>query len=125
MNRNNSGLIPTADKILVEPLKIEEKTSGGIVLATGSLQREKMAQIVGTVIAMGTTAKECPEMEGIEVGDIVLYARYCGVELPVDGITYTIMRARDVIGKTTRSPDSVLRGAQSSAEVFGHNQIAA
>ena len=124
MSRNNSGLIPTADKILVEPLKIEEKTVGGIVLATDSLRRERMAQIVGTVLAMGSTAKECPEMDGIEVGDIVLYARYCGAQLPIDGIEYTIMRARDVLGKTTRSPDSVLRGAQSSSEVFGINQAA-
>ena len=125
MTTNNSGLIPTADKILVEPLKVEEKTAGGIVLATGSLQREQLAQIVGTVLDMGATAKHCPEMEGIEVGDIILYARYAGERIPFDGITYTIMRARDVIGKTTRSPDSVLRGASSSGEVFGTNQIAA
>jgi len=119
--RNNSGLIPTADKILIEPLKVEETTRGGIVLATSSLDKEQLAQTIGTLLSMGETAKLCPEMEGIEVGDLVLFARYSGAEFPIDGLTYRIMRARDVIGKATKLPDSVIRGAQSSVSTFGVN----
>ena len=118
---NTSGLWPTADKILIEPMKVEETTRGGIVLATSSLDKEQLAQTIGTVIAMGSTARECAEMEGIEIGDYVMFARYSGAEFPIDGLKYRIMRARDVIGKATKLPDSVIRGAQSSVETFGHN----
>ena len=121
--QSGPGLVPTADKILVEPMKVQEQTKGGIVLATASLEKEQLAQTIGTVVAMGSTAKECPELEGIAVGDQVLFARYSGAEFPVNGLSYRIMRARDVIGKATRLPDSVIRGAQSSAEVFGQNSL--
>lgn len=117
------GLIPTADKILVEPMKVKEQTKGGLILATSSLEKEQLAQTIGTVIAMGSTAKECPELEGIAIGDTVLFARYSGAEFPVNGLAYRIMRAQDVIGKATRLPDSVIRGAQSSVEAFGQNPL--
>ena len=118
---SNPGLIPTADKILIEPMKVQEQTKGGLILATASLEKEQLAQTIGTVVAMGSTAKMCPELEGVEIGDQVLFARYSGAEFPIDGLSYRIMRARDVIGKATKIPDSVIRGAQSSVEVFGAN----
>lgn len=124
LNRiNTTGLHPTADKILVEPVRVEEKTSGGIVLPGQSLDKEQLAQTIGTVLAIGKTAKVCPEMAGIGVGDTVLFARYSGAEFPIDGVSYRIMRARDVIGKATKLPDSVIRGALSSVEAFGHNTV--
>ena len=125
MKENESGLTVTADKILVRPDKVEEKSSGGILIASVTKDREEMAQIRGTIIDMGQTAHLCPEMKGIEIGDSVLHARYAGAEFPVNGIRYRILRAVDVLGRADRAPDSVLRGAQSSAEIFGVNQVAA
>ncbi len=122
---NRTGLIPTADKVLVDPVQVEEKTSGGIVLATQSLDKEQLAQTIGTVLAMGNTAHLCPELDGIKVGDTILFARYSGAEFPVNGVSYRIMRAKDVIGKATKLPDSVIRGAMSTVEVFGHNEAVA
>ena len=122
---NESGLLVTADKVLIHPAKVQETTHGGIVLATASLEKEQLAQVIGTVIAMGNTCHLCPEMEGIGLGDVVLFARYSGAIFPVDGVNYQILRARDILGKATRLPDSVLRGAQSSAEVFGMNKAVA
>ena len=122
---NESGLTPTADKILVEPMKVAETTHGGIILANSALDKEQLAQTIGTVLAMGGTARLCPEMEGIEVGDVVLFARYSGAEFPIDGVAYRIMRARDVIGKATRIPDSVIRGAQSALSVYPPNNALA
>ena len=119
----NPGLVPTADKILVEPMQVKEQTKGGIVLATTSVEKEQLAQTIGTVVAMGSTAQLCPEMEGINIGDQVLFARYSGAEFPIDGLAYRIMRARDVIGKATKIPDSVIRGAESSVAVFGQNPL--
>ena len=130
---NNSGLVPTADKILVEPMRVEEKTRGGIVLASQSLDKEQLAQTIGTVIAMGRTCKLTdvggnpliPEVDGINIGDMILFARYSGAEFPIDGVSYRIMKARDVIGKATKLPDSVIRGAQSSVATFGQNDTLA
>ncbi len=119
--QNDTGIEITADKVLVKPLPVEEKTKGGIVLASVTTQREELAQMVGVVLAIGQTCAHCPEMAGIEIGDTIVHAKYAGVELPVDGVKYRVMRAQDVIGKTTRPLDSVLRGARSSAEVFPVN----
>tara|TARA_R110000868_G_scaffold129351_2_gene338064 strand:+ start:960 stop:1406 length:447 start_codon:yes stop_codon:yes gene_type:complete len=122
---NTSGLHPTADKVLIQPVEIQKKSAGGILLADQTTDKEELAQVIGTVIAMGNTCKECPEMDGIAVGDLVLYARYSGAEFPVNGIRYRIARARDIIGKATKLPDSILRGAQSSKSTFGANESAA
>ena len=130
---NESGLQVTADKVLIYPAKVKETSQGGIVLATMTKEREDLAQVVGTVIDMGGTCKLndanghplIPELEGIEVGDTVLFAKYSGTRFPVDGVDYVIMRARDILGKADRLPDSVLRGAQSSAEIFGINKAVA
>lgn len=121
---NNTGLRPTADKILIEPMLVKKK-HGLIELADVSLEKEQLAQTIGTVIAMGETARLCPEMEGISIGDQVLFARYSGAEFQIENLRYRIMRARDVIGMATKIPDSVIRGAQSSIETFGVNTQAA
>ncbi len=118
---NDSGLAVTADKILVSPMKVEEKTSGGIVLPSASQEKEQLAQQLGVVIAMGSLAQAAPEMEGIELGDTVLFPRYRGQDFPVNGTRYWVMRAQDVLGKVTKLPDYVLLGAESTATVFGIN----
>jgi len=118
---NHSGLLPTADRVLIEPAQVKKTSAGGIILADQSVDKEMLAQQIGTVLAMGNTCHLCPELAGINVGDLVLFQRYSGCKFPVDGKDYWIMKARDVIGKATRMPDSIIRGAQSSAEVFGVN----
>lgn len=130
---NESGLTVTADKVLVRPHKVEEKSVGGIVIPAMTTQREELAQITGVVLAMGQTCKLTdanghaliPEVEGIEVGDTVLYARYAGDEFPIGGVKYRIMRAAQIVAKAERPLDSVLRGAQSSVETFGANESVA
>ncbi len=118
---NPTGFVPTADKILVEPVQVEQK-HGILYLPEQTLEKEQLAQQCGVVVAMGDTALLAPEMAGIKVGDMVLCERYQGQEFPVDGIKFRIYRARSVIGKATRLPDSVIRGAKSSVETFGINE---
>jgi chaperonin GroES len=122
---NPSGFFPTADKVLIHPTQVDEKSKGGIIIATQAKEKEELAQITGTIIAMGQTAHLCPEMNGIKVGDDVLFARYSGMEYPVDGVRYRIVRAADIVGRAERLPDSVIRGAQTSAEAFGYNSAIA
>jgi chaperonin GroES len=112
---NKSGLTVTGDKI------VEEKTMGGILLPQASQDKEQMAQQMGTLVQCGEIASKAPQMQGIEVGDTVLIARYAGQHFPVDGQNYWIMRATDVLGKATKLPDYMIRGAEASHEVFGVN----
>ena len=120
--KNESGLTPTGECILVLLLKVEEKTAGGIVLPEISKEKEEMAQRIGTLLEVGPDAVGSPELQGIKVGDQILFARYSGDHFPVDGVNYRIMRARDVIGKCTKLPDYMLQARKSSVEAFGMNQ---
>ena len=120
--KNDSGLTVTGDKVLIAPMVVEEKTSGGIVLPAMSLEKEQLAQQMGVLLAMGSVAVGAPELEGIAVGDVVLFPRYRGQDYPVDGVRYWIMYAKDILGRCDKLPDSVIRGARSSVEVFGINE---
>jgi chaperonin GroES len=119
--KNESGLSPTADKVLVKMLKIEEKTSGGIILPDQVQEKHQIAQQVGILLDWGSTAMAAEELEGIELGDPVLFTRYSGVRYVVEKEEFWIMRAREVLGKATKLPDFMLWGADSSREVFGVN----
>lgn len=118
---NPSGLTVTADKILVQLLKVEEKTSGGIVLPGLTQDKEQMAQQIGTLIDWGSTAAAADELEGIKLGDVVLFHRYAGQHFPVDGVDYWIMKASQILGKCEKLPDYVLGSAQSTMSLFGAN----
>ncbi len=115
----------TAEKVLVRPLKVQEKTSGGIILPEVTKAREELASQMGILVGIGPLAEHAPELDGIELGDVVFYPRYRGADFPVDGVRYWVMRVDEVLGKVTKLPDFVLNAAQSSAEVFGVNQQAA
>ena len=119
--QNKSGLMPSGEMVLVQPIKVEEKTAGGIVLPKISQEKEQLAQRIGTLIAIGPYAIGASELSGISMGEAILYARYSGDGFPVDGVEYRIMRVRDVVGKVTRLPDYMLQGAKSSVESFGVN----
>ncbi len=117
--KNESGLMVTGDKVLVRPVKVEEKTSGGIVLPSMSQDKEQMAQQMGYLVGIGAAAVGRSELDGIALGDLVLFPRYPGQEFPVAGERYWIMRVDAILGKATRLPDYVIRGAESSLSVFG------
>jgi chaperonin GroES len=121
--KNESGLMVTGNKVLVRPFKIEEKTVGGIILPQKSQEKEQMAQQMGTLVEIGEYAKSAPELHGIKVGDTVLFPRYQGQEFPIDGVRYWILRVDSILGKVTKLPDYVLRGAESSTDVFDGSDI--
>ncbi len=86
---------PLFDRVVVEAVKAEEKTKGGIILTAAS--QEKPATC--TVIAVGPggiiDGKEI-EMQ-VKVGDKVLLSKYSGTEVKVDGKEYTIIRQSDIL----------------------------
>jgi chaperonin GroES len=82
---------PLADRVLVEPKEAETKTAS--VLFIPDTAKEKPQ--AGTVVAVGPGKKDEP-ME-LKVGDKVLYGKYAGTELNVDGKIYIMMRQSDVM----------------------------
>ena len=89
-------LKPLADKVIVQKLEPEEKTAGGIVLPDTA--REKPQE--GKVIAVGPGAVDDKgQRKPIDVkeGDHVLYAKYSGTEIKLDGVEYLILSDRDIL----------------------------
>lgn len=88
---------PLHDRILVKRLEEDEKTKGGIIIPDSA--KEKPAE--GEIIAVGTgkvseDGKVTPL--AVKVGDKVLYSKYAGTEVKVDGQEYLMMREEDVLG---------------------------
>ncbi|HQQ93524.1 MAG TPA: co-chaperone GroES [Bacteroidia bacterium] len=81
---------PLADRVLVEPAPAETKTSGGIIIPDTA--KEKPMR--GKVVAVGNGKPEEPMT--VKVGDMVLYGKYAGTEINVDGTEYLIMRESDI-----------------------------
>ena len=86
---------PLADRVVIKPSPAEEKTKGGIILPDTAKEKP----VVGEVVAIGPgkvsdDGKKIP-ME-IKVGDKVLYGKYSGTEVTVDGEEYLIMREADI-----------------------------
>ncbi|HYX05898.1 MAG TPA: co-chaperone GroES [Bacteroidales bacterium] len=82
---------PLADRVLVEPQEAEEKTASGIIIPDTA--REKPQR--GKVVAIGTGTKD--ESMEVKVGDTVLYGKYAGTELSIEGKDYLIMRQSDIL----------------------------
>jgi chaperonin GroES len=86
---------PLADRIVVQAMEAEETTKGGIILPDTAKEKP----VEGTIVAAGpgkvTDEGKKIELE-VKVGDKVLYGKYSGTEISVDGEEYLIMRESDV-----------------------------
>lgn len=82
---------PLADRVLILPAPAEEKTIGGIIIPDTAKEKP----LKGEVVAVGKGTKD--EEMLLKVGDTVLYGKYAGTELEVDGNKYLIMRQSDVL----------------------------
>jgi chaperonin GroES len=81
---------PLADRVLVEPAPAEEKTASGIIIPDSAKEKPQR----GTVVAVGPGKKDEPT--SVTVGDKVLYGKFSGTELSVEGKDYLIMREADI-----------------------------
>lgn len=81
---------PLADRVMVEAAPAEEKTAGGIIIPDTAKEKPQK----GKVVAIGTGKKDEPIT--VKVGDSVLYGKYSGTEINVDGKEYLIMRESDI-----------------------------
>ncbi len=84
---------PLADRVVIEPKTAEEKTAGGLFIPDTAKEKP----LEGVVLAVGTGTKDVT-ME-VAVGDRVLYGKYSGTEINVDGKNLIIMRQNDILAK--------------------------
>ena len=82
---------PLADRVLVEPLEAETKTASGIIIPDTAKEKPQK----GSIDAVGPGTKENPVT--VKVGDSVLYGKYSGTELKLEGKDYLIMRESDIL----------------------------
>ncbi len=88
-------LKPLADRVIIKPLPAEEKTKGGIIVPDTAKEKPVMGEVMAVGPGKrGDDGKIVP-ME-VKVGDKVLYGKYSGTEVTVDGEEYLIMRESDV-----------------------------
>ncbi len=84
------NLKPLADRVIVEAAPAEEKTTGGLIIPDTAKEKPQR----GKIIAVGTGKKDEPMT--VKVGDSVLYGKYAGTEINVNGQDYLIMRESDI-----------------------------
>lgn len=94
----NINLKPLDERIVVEPVEAEEKTPGGIVLPDTAKEKPQR----GTVLAVGPgklldNGERCPM--SVAVGDEVIYGKYSGTDIEIDGKEVKILRESDVLAK--------------------------
>ena len=82
---------PLSDRVLIEPVAAEEVTVGGIIIPDTAKEKP----LRGTVKAVGNGTKD--EAMVVKEGDTVLYGKYAGTELEVDGVRYLMMRQSDIL----------------------------
>lgn len=89
-------LKPLSDRVVLKPVEAEEKTKGGIVLPDTAKDKPQEGEVVavgpGKILDNGTKLE--PE---VKVGDRVIYSKYSGSEIKVDGEEYLIVRESDIL----------------------------
>ena len=87
---------PLGDRVLVEPLEAEEKTSGGIVIPDSAKEKQQKGKVIAVGKGrVGEDGKVIP-LE-VKANDQVLYGRYSGTEIKMGGAEYLIVKEEDIL----------------------------
>ena len=87
---------PLADRVVVKPLEIEEAKVGSIYIPDTAKEKPQEGEIVAVGSGKVSDNGEKVDME-VKVGDKILYGKYSGTEVSVDGVDYLIMRESDIL----------------------------
>lgn len=90
MAKSNVNVKPLADRVLVEPAPAETKTAGGLIIPDTAKEKP----MKGKVVAVGNGKKDEPMT--VKSGDTVLYGKYSGTEIQIEGKDYLIMKESDI-----------------------------
>ena len=91
------GLAPLGDRVIVRPLDAEDVTESGLVIPDTAQEKPQR----GEIVAVGSGRVEDGQRVPLEVaaGDIVIYAKYGGTEVRVDGEDLLVLRESDILAK--------------------------
>ena len=101
MSKKELNIYPLEDRVVVEPLAAEEMTAGGIFLPDSAKEKPQR----GTVLAVGAGKHlDCGKRGemGVAVGDEVIYGKYSGSDIKVDGREIKILRESDILAKVVK-----------------------
>ena len=101
---------PTGWRLLVLPFKMPEKTKGGLLLGADTLERQQVASTCGLVLSMGPYCydkQKFPEGPWCKKGVWVIFARYAGSRLPIDGGQVRLLNDDEVLA-TIDKPEDIL-----------------
>ena len=89
-------LKPLFDRVVLKPIKTENKTLGGIILADTNGEKPSEGLVVS--VGSGTTSEGKPQEMQVQVGDKVLFSKYGGIAFKQEGEEYIILRQNDILG---------------------------
>jgi len=102
---------PTGWRILVLPFKMSKKTKGGIIMADTSVERQQLAAQCANVLAVGPDAygdkEKFPEGPWCKVGDWVVFARYAGSRIKIEGGEVRLLNDDEILA-TIKNPEDLL-----------------
>ncbi len=102
---------PTGWRLLVLPFKMNEKTKGGVIINESTLERQQVASQCGNVLAMGPQCyqdkERYPEGPWCKVGDWVVFARYSGSRINIEGGEVRMLNDDEVLA-TVENPEDIL-----------------
>jgi chaperonin GroES len=90
------NLKPLADRVVAQPLEQEDKTPGGIILPDTAKEKPQKGKIIAAGPGKIDDKGQRVKME-VKKGDVVLYGKYSGTEIKIDGTEYLILRESDIL----------------------------
>ena len=88
---------PLHDRVLIEVLDSEEKTAGGIIIPDTAKEKPQEGEVVAVGPGSKNESGKLTPMD-VKVGDIVLFGKWSGTEVKIDGKEYNIMKESDIMG---------------------------
>ena len=102
---------PTGWRLIVLPFKMDERTKGGIIMNESTLEKQQVASQCGNVLAMGpqcyTDKERYPEGPWCKVGDWVIFARYAGSRIQIEGGEIRLLNEDEILA-TVKNPEDIL-----------------
>jgi chaperonin GroES len=90
------NVTPLSDRVIIRPLEAEQKTAGGIIIPDNAKEKPQKGEVIA--VGSGKIADNGQKIEmSLKNGDKVLYGKYSGTEVSIDGTDYLIMRESDVL----------------------------
>lgn len=88
-------LVPLGDRVVLKAVAAEETTKSGIVLASAAQEKPQQAEVVA--VGPGGMVDGHEVVMNVKVGDVVIYSKFAGTEVKLDGIEYLIVKQSDIL----------------------------